>query len=102
MAAGDDPLWLTSFEEDKVVRVGLRAGQAMVLPDIVKPTGIAAGAGAIWVVNHRSDAVTRLDPATGRVVATISLGERGPHGTCGLCAGQALVAEGAVWVALSA
>ena len=54
------------------------------------PRSIAAGAGAVWVTGPVDDVVARLDPSTGRVVATIDVA----RGASGVAAG-----EGAVWVA---
>jgi len=54
--------------------------------------GIAVGAGAVWVTNQLGDSVSRIDPATNRVVETITVG-RGPVGIA--------VGLGAVWVANS-
>jgi len=54
---------------------------------------VAVGAGAIWVTNFGDGTVSRIDPQTNRVVATIPVG-RGPTGVA--------VGEGAVWVANTA
>jgi YVTN family beta-propeller protein len=53
------------------------------------PSGIAAGAGAIWVANTLDMTLSRLDPATRRVVATIGVDDA-PRGVA--------VKGGAVWV----
>jgi YVTN family beta-propeller protein len=58
--------------------------------------GLAAGAGALWVASGADDRVLRLDPATGRVVATIPVAAvaharlASPYGIA--------VGDGAVWV----
>ena len=52
-------------------------------------SGIVAGAGAVWVANTLDGTVSRIDPATRRVVATIRVG--------GLPRGVA-VGDEAVWV----
>lgn len=54
------------------------------------PLYVAAGAGAVWVSNYRDSTVSRIDPSSNRVVATIPLGGR-------LALGIA-VGDGAVWV----
>ena len=38
------------------------------------PSGVAAGRGALWVVNTIAGTLSRLDPRTRRVVATIDVG----------------------------
>ena len=53
------------------------------------PTGIAFGDGSVWVANSLDGTVSRIDPATNRVTATIPVGE-GPDGIA--------VGSGAVWV----
>lgn len=59
--------------------------------------GIAIGAGSVWVANTLANTVTRIDPATNRVTATISTG-RSPedlfHGPTRMAVGH-----GALWVA---
>jgi hypothetical protein len=51
---------------------------------------IAAGAGAIWVTNFADGTISRIDPNSRRVVATIRLGGRN--------LGQLAVSHGMVWV----
>jgi YVTN family beta-propeller protein len=55
--------------------------------------GIAYGAGAVWVANSRDGTVSRIDPATSRVVATIHLGNS-PR--------RIAVGAGKVWVTVQA
>ena len=38
------------------------------------PSGVAVGAGGVWVANGASATVSRLDPATGKLVDTIGVG----------------------------
>jgi YVTN family beta-propeller protein len=66
-------------------RIGLLGKQAL----IVDAGGIAAGVGAVWVTNPLAGTVSRVDPATNRVVQRIRVG-RNPLGVS--------VGEGAVWV----
>ncbi len=64
---------------------------------------VAAGEGAIWTSNINSGTVTRIDPATNRVVATIPVW---PANSCGpdplTCSSPTAIAftPGAVWVVL--
>ena len=62
------------------------------LPVGSSPSGIAVGAGAVWVTDNLGQSVSRVDPAVDRVVQTIPVGN-GPEGVA--------VGEGAVWVANS-
>ena len=56
------------------------------------PFALAAGDGAVWVLNGNSDSVTRVDPTIGAVTATIPLGTGSVPET--IAAG-----DGAVWIA---
>jgi DNA-binding beta-propeller fold protein YncE len=40
------------------------------------PSGVAVGAGSVWIGRNDRQAVLRLDPASGRIVATIPVGFR--------------------------
>ena len=53
------------------------------------PSGIAVGAGAVWVANNFGGTVSRIDPKTDTVVDTIHVGN-GPSGVA--------VGYGSVWV----
>ncbi|TMK69311.1 MAG: DUF3040 domain-containing protein, partial [Actinobacteria bacterium] len=53
------------------------------------PSGIAVGAGGVWVADDDDNTVTRIDPATDGVLTTIPVGP----GASGIAVG-----EGAVWV----
>lgn len=53
------------------------------------PVALAVGAGAVWVANSGDGTVSRIDPRTNHVIATIPVGHR-PQGIA--------IAAGAVWV----
>lgn len=53
--------------------------------------GIAVGNGAVWVCSHDVAELTRIDPATNQVVASIALGSD-PHGVA--------VGDASLWVGL--
>jgi YVTN family beta-propeller protein len=54
------------------------------------PSGVAAGAGALWLADEFGDSLVRIDVATGRATEIRGVG-RNPQGVA--------VGEGAVWVA---
>ena len=56
-----------------------------------KPRFIAVGDGAVWTLNQGDGSVSRIDPKTNKVVATIEVGVPGGGG-------EIAVGEGSVWV----
>ena len=99
LALDGKTLWVTSFLDDRVVRVDLETGEIVADISVPKPTGIAIGFDGVWVVDHRDDTVARIDPDTNEVVEEIELGERGPNDLCGMCVENVVVGDDAVWTA---
>ena len=92
----DDSIWVTDSRNNQVIRVDPNTGQVTRRIDVgTKPWGLAAGGGAIWVVNRgnatdRVSTVSRVDPNTNRVTKTITVGA-GADGVAWM--------DGALWVA---
>ena len=90
-------LWVTNYQRNTVSRV--LAPTAAAHGSITaggKPTGgqqgvsaVAAGGGSVWVVRGDLNSVYRVDPATGRVQARISVGATPVSASFG---------EGSLWV----
>jgi YVTN family beta-propeller protein len=57
------------------------------------PTGVAVGAGSVWVANEGGGTVSRIDPSANKVVATIRLAHS---------PGAVAVGYGRVWVSVRA
>jgi streptogramin lyase len=98
LAYDGESLWVSSFNDDLVVRVDPVAERVIATFAVPKPTGIAAGAGGLWVVLHRDDAVARIDPVVDAVSTRIVIGPRGPDALCGRCIENVVVADGKVWL----
>ena len=81
--------WVSNYRGDSVsvVRPGSERAETISVPG--GPLGIAAGAGAIWVVAFWSKELVRIDPETRRVLRRIPIGA-GPNAVA--------VGAGAVWV----
>jgi DNA-binding beta-propeller fold protein YncE len=93
LAATDQALWATEPGHDAVLQID---GQGKLVRTIAvgrQPRFIAAGDGAVWVLGQGDGDVTRIDPTTGKVVATIQARVPG-RGGC-IAAGG-----GAVWVTM--
>jgi len=96
VAFGAGAVWATSPTEDTVVRID--PSDDTVTDRIAvgdDPWQLAAGTDAVWVTNHHGSAtasVSRIDPATREVVATVPMGTP-PQGP-----GHVAVGPGSVWV----
>jgi DNA-binding beta-propeller fold protein YncE len=105
IAVADRSAWVPSFDPYKcsnntclsrLTRLDTRTAKVTGTYKVDSPTGIAFGYGALWIVDHRSANVTRLDPRQAKVVSTIPvrLGhERATEGP-----EQVAVGLGGVWV----
>ena len=82
---------MADYEAGTVSRIDLRTRAVVQTISVgAIPTGIAVGAGMVWVANNTGESVSRIDPAADRVVQTIPIGSP-PNGVA--------VGEGSVWVA---
>jgi DNA-binding beta-propeller fold protein YncE len=89
---GADAVWVTSSEDDVVMRVDAASDAVQAIPVGNGPTGIAFGADRVWVANGQDGTVSRIDPETNDV-GTLHLGFR---------PAAVAVEQSAVWVALAA
>ena len=89
---GADAVWVTSSEDDVVMRVDAVSDKVLAIPVGNGPTGIAFGEDRVWVANSQDGTVSRIDPETNEV-GTLHLGFR---------PAAVAVEQGAVWVALAA
>jgi virginiamycin B lyase len=79
-----------STAESTLMRIDPARNAVVARIKVVPPEATAAGDGAVWLTYPSSDKVTRIDPATNRVRASIHVGPQ-PSGIA--------VSPGAVWVA---
>ena len=95
IAFGGGSLWVANSDAATISRIDPQYNRPVqTIPvraqfPFPAPIALAAGAGAVWIVNS-SGAVSRLDPARGTVTATIIVGEE-PRAIA--------IGAGAVWVA---
>jgi streptogramin lyase len=90
VAVGDGSIWLPGV--DVVQRFDARTGRLQRRIPVRGASDrryVAVGAGGVWVTDTGTQQVTRIDPSTDRVVATVTLGAS-PDGV--------KVASGVVWV----
>jgi YVTN family beta-propeller protein len=81
-ANGADELWTIDLQTDEIRGQPIRVGRA--------PADVAVGWGSVWVTNMGNGTVSRIDPRTRQLVATIPVAPE----SIGLAAGAA-----GVWVA---
>jgi peptide/nickel transport system substrate-binding protein len=72
IAVLDGETWVATAGDNALVR--MRGGERERIPLAGGVDGLAAGLGALWVVDGAGGTVRRVDPATGRVVATVRVG----------------------------
>jgi streptogramin lyase len=92
-------LWVASFMNDVLMQLDAETGQ--VLRTIKRspaapwdgPVGLESTGTDLWVVNHNSATLVRLDPVTGAVDGTTKLP--------GHKAGGPMVAAGSLWIAMT-
>jgi YVTN family beta-propeller protein len=94
--AYDKSIWVTDSAKNVVMRVDPKTGEVTRTIDVGhRPWGLAAGGGAMWVVNRgdatdRASTVSRIDPTTNQVTKMITVGA-GADGVAWM--------DGALWVA---
>jgi virginiamycin B lyase len=99
-AVGDGSIWLTNPNANTVDRIDLETYRVSKTIHVGKnPLGIAVTPSAVWVANAGLatpdiPSLSRIDPATNKVVATIRLG---PTSACCALHMGVIVAAGAVW-----
>jgi DNA-binding beta-propeller fold protein YncE len=93
VAASTDALWVTSDAASRLARVNPHNNE--LVEEIVvgsRPRRLAVGEGAVWTLNG-DGTVSRVDPATSKVAATIKVGRE----TTG---GDIAAGAGSVWVSV--
>ena len=72
---------MASFDFGGVIRVDPATNRVVARIKTGRgPIGVAFGAGSVWVANWLANTVTRIDPATGKALATIKVTATGPEG----------------------
>lgn len=73
VAVGGGAVWVADTTDNAVTRVRLPSLRVDKIP-VASPSGIAFGKGGVWVASRQAASLTRIDPGTGRVTATIHTG----------------------------
>ncbi len=95
-AAGPNGLWITDRGTNTVLRINPNTSSvAARIPVGEAPSGVVDAYGAVWAANEHSGSVSRIDPETNRVVATIKLEAPSSNGPLAVAA-----AAGTIWVSV--
>jgi YVTN family beta-propeller protein len=75
MGAGEGAVWV-AFYDGTILKIDPESGQEVIRAMIpIAPGGIAAGHGSVWVTHAGDHVVSRLDPETLQVIASIPVGQ---------------------------
>ena len=88
----EEAVWVPVLGGNEIVRLD-RTGDQSTIEFVTFPVWVTSGDGSIWVALERSEAIARLSPADGRLIATIDVGSR----TRGVAVGG-----GSAWAATEA
>jgi virginiamycin B lyase len=78
MAIHDQSLWVADCKDNALVRIDTRSAAkiATIPTGIANPKGelnVVAGAGSVWVASDQKGVLSRIDPATNKVIARIKV-----------------------------
>jgi YVTN family beta-propeller protein len=95
VAVGDGMIWVGNLDERTLTKIDAkRRASAGTYPlDNRTPTGIAVGAGSVWVAHGALGKLAAVDPEFGQVTKTIDVAGQG----LGAANGAVSVGAGAVW-----
>ena len=79
IAVGPGTVWVAVDTRDAVAKIDVRSSRVEWIPVGSRPTGLSVTDDAVWVANSGSNTVSRIDPGTNELAATIRVPER-PYG----------------------
>jgi hypothetical protein len=92
---GFDSIWVSDFDLGQVRRYDATTAELGATVETRTPAGILATEDGVWVANHRSGTVSRIDPGSDQISVQIEVGPTGSSGPNGL-----IEAGGDVWVGI--
>jgi streptogramin lyase len=97
VAVDDRAAWVTRDNANELVRVDRRTGRLRRV-SVSSPYGVTLAAGSVWATSFESGTVTRIDPASGRIIREHRV-DGNPTGITA-CAGRIWVGHGrdATWL----
>ncbi len=95
-AVGFGSLWVSDFDGGEVRKYDLTGGTPVDTISTPNPGELLVFGDDLWLANHHTGSVSRIDPSTGEKVATISLGRSGSKGP-----GSFGVMDDRIWVTVA-
>jgi YVTN family beta-propeller protein len=95
VAVGPDTVWVGNLDDRTLTKIDAkqRASSGTFSLDNRTPTGIAVGAGSVWVAHGAIGKLAQVDPQFGQVAGTIDIAGE----ALGTTNGAVTVGEGSVW-----
>ncbi len=75
-AVGDGSIWVAMYFDNTVERLDAHGHVLAHIAVGLQPQWIYLAFGSVWVSNHHGRSVTRIDPRTNRIVATLPAGDQ--------------------------
>jgi hypothetical protein len=94
-AIGFDSIWAGDFDLGQVRRYDETSGDLRATIETENPEGVLATDDGVWVANHHTGTVSRIDFETDQIAVQIEVGHEGSSGPKGL-----IEAGGDVWVGI--
>jgi YVTN family beta-propeller protein len=79
-AVGFGSIWVGDFDRSEVRRYDETSGELTIVVSTPSPEGLVVAGDSVWVTNHRTGSVSRINPATNLVVATVKVSQDGSSG----------------------
>jgi DNA-binding beta-propeller fold protein YncE len=97
IAVGSGSVWVTDFDHSRLIRIDPKANAITATLEVgTQPGAMLVTEDTVWVANNRGGSISKVDIATGTVVATFLFTKSGSKGPLGI----ALVA-GDLWTAVT-
>jgi DNA-binding SARP family transcriptional activator/streptogramin lyase len=90
VAYGEQAAWVVNYGDSTVTRIDPADGSSEQFPVGNQAGDVTTGFGSVWVTSDREDAVFRLNPATGRPTAIVSVSGETPW--------DVAAGAGSIWV----
>ncbi len=92
---GAGAVWSSDFDHNVVLRIDPETNEIVEIAVGQNPEGITVTNDTVGTSNHRAGSISRIDPATSKVVATLNVGPTGASGPK-----EIVLAGGDLWTSI--